>query len=110
MLKKRRRVPRELFTEVFDKHKRELRRLKSEHFSLLFFPTPNKESKAAVSVSKKVSKSAVKRNKVRRRAYSLLGDILSGVKPGIYFINTHPGSEKLKFDEFKKEFESLFGN
>ncbi|MBX4200100.1 ribonuclease P protein component [Candidatus Parcubacteria bacterium] len=52
--------------------------------------------RVGVSVSKKVSKSAVVRNTVRRRVYSAIGPIFSKLKPGLYLLTARPGAEKLR--------------
>lgn len=63
----------------------------------------------SVSVSKKVSKSAVGRNKIRRRIYSIIKDYRDKIQDGIsVLILMKVGSEKLSFDEITKQIESIF--
>lgn len=56
---------------------------RSRHFGLRTSSTPGEPFRAAVVVSKKVSKSAVVRNRIRRRVYEILrtqyADTLAGV-------------------------------
>lgn len=48
-------------------------RVSDKYFQLRFLPTKSAVCRFALVVSKKVSKSAVERNKVRRRIYSAIG-------------------------------------
>jgi len=61
----------------------------------------------AVSVSKKISKSAVVRNRVRRRIYSILYPLLSKLSPRAYLFVVKSGVEKLKADALKSEIEKI---
>ncbi len=63
----------------------------------------------AVSVSKKVSKSAVDRNKIRRRVYCSVRKLINETQDGykiIIFVKS--GIEKLNIEEISKEIESDF--
>lgn len=64
----------------------------------------NKENKAkfAVSVSKKVSKGAVLRNLLRRRAYSVIEKIVSKVKPA-YYVFIFKNATKKDFSLIEKD-------
>lgn len=48
------------------------RTIRGQHFSLRFMPGAKQHYRAAVVVSRKVSKSAVVRNRIRRRIYEQL--------------------------------------
>lgn len=67
-----------------------------------------KSSRFAFSVSKKVSNKAVVRNKLRRRGYEAVGELISQVKSGFLAVFVlKKGAEKLKFEEYKKEIKGL---
>jgi ribonuclease P protein component len=69
-----------------------------------------KESKFSVVVSKKVAKTAVLRNKIRRRVYSCIREILktsSTRKPGLLVFFAKKDVDKLKFINLKSEVENL---
>src|SRR3989344_626391 len=98
MLSKNRRVPRVLFPEV-------IKSGKSFHSGLFSVRvSPSSDSRISVSISKKVSKLAVVRNRTRRRVYSALREF---VKPGLYLLTGRPGVEKLKGEELKEEVSKL---
>jgi ribonuclease P protein component len=107
MLDKSRRVPRELFKTIFEDKKNRLTRLHSSNFSLAVSTERGERARAAVAVSKKVSKSAVARNKVRRRAYSVFDAHMSELEGGIYMLMAKKGADKLNFEAFKTEAEGL---
>jgi ribonuclease P protein component len=107
MLSKSRRVPRELFKTIFKDKKSRLIHLHSDHFSLAVKEALNTPARAGVSVSKKVSKSAVVRNKVRRRTYSTLRDIVGTLKRGIYLVSAKKGADKLTFEKLSEEIGTL---
>ncbi len=105
MLPKKRRISRALFSELL----KERNFVYSEHFTLRFsFPKEGSISKVGVSVSKKVSKSAVKRNSVRRRVYTAISKILPQTSQGLFLLIAKPGAEKLKGDVLMKEMVELF--
>lgn len=55
--------------------------------SVRFVPSRNGEFRAGVVVSKKVSKSAVVRNRIRRRVYAYLSAVKPTLKPGDYVVS-----------------------
>lgn len=71
---------------------------------------PTKEtSRFSVSVPKKVAKTAVMRNKIRRQAYSALKKIESTIKDGFNgVIIAKIGVEKLTFEEMMSEVNKIF--
>lgn len=82
--------------------------MNSPTFSLRFsngsvFKSPH----IAVSVSKKVSQSAVVRNRVRRRIYSLLFYLIPTLSSGAYLFVVKPGTDKLKIDELESEIKKI---
>jgi ribonuclease P protein component len=101
MLQKARRIERKLFKPLLESRNY----LHSEHFILK--TAPSATAKAAVSVSKKVSKSAVVRNRVRRRAYASLRAILPSLPPRLYFLSAKPGSGKASGEALDIELAGL---
>jgi ribonuclease P protein component len=75
------------------------------HFYLIIKPSPT--VKVVISVSKKVSKKAVIRNRVRRRTRPIVQELISDLKPAMYFIVAKPGAEKIKGEELKHELLKL---
>lgn len=66
------------------------------------------DSKFAFSCSKKVLKSAVKRNLLRRRGYSALSFYIKDIKKGFYFIFVFKKTEKIpSFDDIKTDLFEL---
>ncbi len=65
--------------------------------------------RVGISVSKKISKKAVLRNKIRRRLSALLKAKIPQVKNGLdIFLIALPGLENKKFLEIKEICDSLF--
>lgn len=101
MLSKKQRVPKDLFNLFLG-----AKRGDSKHFSLKFVES-DKEKRVAVSVSKKVSKSAVLRNRTRRRAYSSVSKIFPSISNGLYLISAKADSENIKGEELDQELAVL---
>jgi len=104
MLPKNHRLPREFFFKLLE----DSQYVNSPAFSLRFskklvFNKP----RVAVSVSKKISKSAVVRNAMRRRTYTALQPLISQLSPKAFLFVAKSGAEKLKGDKLKKEIEKL---
>ena len=98
MLPKHKRIPREDFgpllaSRIF---------VHSPHFTLRVAPG---RGLAAVSVSKKVSKKAVERNRVRRRVYSVLKDLLPS--RGLYLFVAKSGAVSAKGEALQHEIRNL---
>lgn len=65
-------------------------------------------SRFSFSVSKKVSKMAVNRNKLRRVGYSIVEKCIENVNPGYFlFFSYKKGAEKYKYQEIEKEILGL---
>ena len=79
MLSKNRRIPRGEFSKIFSDSKR----YNSDNL-LLYIAKTNKSgpSKFSFSVSKKVCKKAVDRNKYRRRGYAIITKRINQIEPG----------------------------
>lgn len=65
-------------------------------------------AKVAVSVSKKVSKRAVVRNKIRRRAYSAIRELIPNFSDNLFLLVAKPGAEKVQGEKLKNELAELF--
>ena len=102
MLSKGKRLERQLFAEILKS--RNL--YHGAYFSLRYLSTET-ASKFGVSVSKKVAKSAVARNTLRRRAYSTISRLVHGLNPGLYLFVAKNGADKLKGERLKQELEPL---
>lgn len=84
--------------------------LNSPLISLTFYNIPDlfKYQKVAFTCSKKVSLSAVKRNKLRRQGFYVLRGLISNIKKGsVLHFFYKKDSNKASFDEIKKEIENL---
>jgi ribonuclease P protein component len=64
---------------------------------------PNRSYRAAVVVSRKVSKSAVVRNRIRRRIYEIVRRHQEQLSPGLDLVFTVFGSELAEMDSTKLE-------
>ena len=102
MLPKNRRISRQLLKTIVSQR----RHFGSQNFSLQI--APSDKAQFAVTVSKKVSKKAVIRNKIRRRTYSAIEKFIAKVKPNLYLIVAKPGAQNLKGEELKRELQALF--
>lgn len=101
MLPKSTRIPRKLFGLLLE----EKRFYTSPHFSLRVARGPRVQ--IAVSVPKKVSKSAVTRNTVRRRAYSAIRPLISTLTPSFYLVIARSGADKIKGIAISQELANL---
>jgi ribonuclease P protein component len=68
---------------------------------------PASTVRVGVTVSKKVAKSAVTRNTVRRRVYAVVRALMPKLKPGLYLIVAQRGAEKEKGAALEREISSL---
>ena len=103
MLPSSQRIHRRDFKDIFKKG----RFWQSSNLSLVTLkkedPTLNK-SKFAFSASKNVAKKAVARNKLRRRGYSAIRNLMTRVKPSFLAVFIFKkGSDGLSFKEIEKE-------
>lgn len=104
MLKKKNRLSKKEFNRFFSSGKR--------HHSptLLVVYVPHSEFHAAVVVSKKIAKNAVKRNKIRRRVYGILHGLFktSGVT-GVYIVVVKQSAVVPTVTTLKEELTTLLG-
>jgi ribonuclease P protein component len=102
MLAKKKRLTRALFKPLLaardNRH--------SPHFWLK--AAPDEAFRLGVSVSKKVAKSAVVRNRVRRRVYSAISRLEASPSPALYLVVAKNGAEKMEGAELLRELEGLF--
>lgn len=75
------------------------------YFYLRVAPAP--EAKVIISISKKISKKAVIRNRIRRRVRPIMREFIPHLKTATYLIVAKPGAEKIKGEELKKELKLL---
>lgn len=78
---------------------------KSANFMVRYL-AHDKVKKALVSVSTKFSKSAVKRNILRRKVYGVLEKIWENMPSGLFYISARPKGE-LSGEEILKELKEL---
>lgn len=102
MLKKQQRLTRSEFDTIFKSGKR----YHSPFFTLIH--QPDEIFHGAVVVGKKVFKSAVKRNTLRRRVYSILYQFMKTKKiNGTFIIIAKPATANLPRKEISVEIASL---
>ena len=101
MLPKNRRIPRKLLGLILESKKY----FNSVHFSLRV--APSNVTRVAISVSKKVSKYAVVRNRIRRRTYSAIQLLIPNLSHNLYLLIAKQGAEKVKGKELENELKSL---
>lgn len=65
-------------------------------------------AKVAVSVSKKVSKRAVVRNRIRRRTYSAIRKLLPNLSNNLFLLIAKPRAENVRGEKLKNELAELF--
>jgi ribonuclease P protein component len=102
MLPKNQRVPRKMFPLLSNGAKV----FKNNLFLLRFVPNGGLGSRFCFSVSKKVSKSAVVRNKLRRAGYKALVEYISQIKPKIIVLFSFKAVPKSS-DNITKNLESI---
>jgi ribonuclease P protein component len=91
MQKKSKRLTRRLFLNLRGPG----RYFHTEHFSLRTAPSGD-GARVGISVSKKISKKAVVRNRTRRRAYAAIAQVLPTLPKKLFLISAKPGAEDLK--------------
>jgi ribonuclease P protein component len=103
MLRKAERLGRTEFAQFFKTGKR----FHGDHVTIVFTPHPTLHG--SVVVSKKVAKSAVKRNLIRRRLYAQLRGALHKKHPGIFIVLVKPTFKILKKSESNEALGELIG-
>ena len=104
MLPRSKRVSIHRFLEVIKKGEI----IHSSFFTMRFVKTLSK-SRFAVSVPKKVAKTAVERNKIRRRVYTVLNGLIPQLEHGNYVVLImKSGSEKLSILDLERKMYETF--
>lgn len=107
MLPKNRRIEKKYFGKITKFGKR----YNSDLFSLYKLPISDKDtrvpSKFSFSVSKKVSKLAVDRNKLRRRGYSVVSKHIKSITPGFFYYFSFKKLENNGFLTIEKDLMRL---
>lgn len=96
MLKKKQRLSRSEFQTLLKHGKR----LQNTHLTLV--SSPSKELKCGLVVSKKIAKQAPKRNHLRRRVYTILGELLKNQDNIHVAVIAKTGSQNLAYKELKE--------
>jgi ribonuclease P protein component len=106
MLPKNRRIERSYFDKILKNSKR----YNSTSFVLYVMKNVDGDgvpTKFSFSVSKKVLKSAVKRNKHRRIGYSVIKNNIKDIKPGYYCFFVYKKGFYEEFDSINKDILGL---
>jgi len=107
MGKKRKRVTRKIFNHVLKTGKT----LQTQFFSFHILISRENEQRMAVAVPKGVEKSAVLRNRLRRRGYHALHKLLRvSKKPFIGILFLKKGAKTLPYEMFEIEISKLLKN
>ena len=77
-------------------------------FTLLYFAAPS-DKKVAVVVSKKVSKKAVVRNRLRRQIYAHVAALLDTLPTGYYLVRVQPDISLLSSKDVREQLSVAFG-
>lgn len=105
MLSKKHKINKKLFEEILKKGKI----FSSDYLHIKTLSIPEKHSVFAFVVSFKVTKKAVERNKLKRRARHIIKKILPKIKKGLgVIIFFKKGVEKMTFPELEKEINDIF--
>ncbi len=104
MLPKSKRLSTEAFKEIIEKG----RSIHCPFLILRLYPTLS-DSRFAISVPKKVTKTAVARNKTKKQIYSIIKSLENKIKPGFsVVIIVKPELNKLAFKDLCVEVEKSF--
>lgn len=100
MFPKQNRLDRKDFSEILKKG----RRIRGNSFSLIFANFGNGGAQIGIIITKKVTKTAVERNKLKRRIRNILIPELNNLPQGLkIIIMVYPSQEKLLFNSIKTE-------
>lgn len=107
MLPKTRRIERKQFNQILGQGKR----YHSKSFTLYLSKIEEGELKnptrVAFSVSKKVCKTAVMRNRLRRRGYSAVSRLITVLKPGYLLFFVYKKGFEVEYSAVEKEIKAL---
>ncbi len=104
-LPRKRRLKKEFIEKVLKRG----RVITGRNISLKYFYIPGQASAFGFVISSKVAKSAVVRNKLKRRGRAIVSKFIPFVREGnLAFVFFHEGSMKLKFKDLENEMAGLF--
>jgi ribonuclease P protein component len=86
---------------------RSARNFHSPHFSFKSQKADSGSARFAVIVSKKMEKTAVGRNKIKRRMRAALSPFAKHAKPSVNFVYAKKGAAAISFKEIQKEINLL---
>ena len=81
---------------------------KSRYFLLKIFPGVYKFSRFGIIISRRVSKKAVDRNRIKRQIFNFLREIKNQLPINDYLIIVHPEAAKLDKSSLKAEIAKIF--
>ena len=81
---------------------------KSRYFLLKIFPGVYKFSRFGIIISRRVSKKAVDRNRIKRQIFNFLREIKNQLPIKDYLIIVHPEAAKLDKSSLKAEIAKIF--
>jgi ribonuclease P protein component len=101
---KNQRLGRKMFAEVFKTGKR----FSSPYFLMVVGSSPDSSFRLVAVVGKKVSRSAVVRNKTKRRIYGAVRALHAGIKGCAVIIIAKKGAETAFYKNISPEISKLF--
>lgn len=110
MLPKTRRIERISFKNILTEGKRYNSKSFVLYLAKIGLYGAETPSRVAFSVSKKVIKTAVGRNRLRRRGYSILGKYLQGLKPGFYIFFVYKNEFEKDYSILEEEIKGLLSS
>ncbi len=110
MLPKTRRIERKYFGHILSSGKRYNSPSFTLYVSKIEDNGPRNHSRVAISVSKKVVKTAVGRNKQRRRGYSAISKVYSSIKPGYFLFFVYKKGFEVDYSSLEKEIRTLLSH
>jgi len=107
MLPKNNRIGRAEFESII----RSGKRIHSPIFILYIQKTEGNDKRFGFSVSKKISKSSVQRNKLRRQGYSVIRDQIKHIKDGFLFVFVYKKTQRIPtYQEIEVDITGLLKN
>lgn len=108
MLPKNRRIKRQIFSDLLSKGKR----FSTAHLLAFLVKKGDKSlSQFAVSVSKKICKKAVDRNKYRRQSYAIISSHIKDISNGFFCLFVFKrGSYPVSFNQLESEIDNILSS
>ncbi len=110
MLPKTRRIERKYFKQILISGKRYNSKSFTLYLSKIEAGGGELPTKVAFSVSKKVIKTAVGRNKQRRRGYSVISKYIKQAKPGFLLFFVYKKDFSKDYEELDREVQALLSS